>query len=88
MPDRNRPRLNITLDPEVKERAQAAARTLDVSTSRLVEEVLREFLRSHEEDPMVGRTLRREIEDRKNQNAGGTGTPEQIKNILEQMDEA
>lgn len=90
MTDRDRPRLNITLDPDLKERADHLADELDVPLSRLIEEILHEFIDRYEEDPMVGVKVRKSIADRKQTES----TPEdeetakqEIKNILDAFDE-
>lgn len=86
MTNRDRPRLNITLDAEVKDRLKDIASSLDVTSSRLIEEVLREFLDSFEEDPMTGRRLKKCIEDRKRNATDEDDKSQAVKNILEQMD--
>lgn len=88
MTDRDRPRLNLTLDPDVKERIKVEAKKLNVPVSRLVEEVLRRFLEASNEDPMVAPRVRKEIKDRQYGSDEDEPDEEAIQNILDRMDDA
>lgn len=88
MADRNRPRMNLTLDPDVKQRIKTEAEKLNVPVSRLVEEVLRKFLEASSDDPMVAPRVRKEIKDRQYESAEEEPSEEAIENILDRMDEA
>lgn len=89
MVERNRPRLNITLDPEIKDRIKTEASKLNVPVSQLVEEVLRRFLEASSDDPMVAPSVRKEIKDRQHESASENDPPEEaIQNILDRMDDA
>jgi len=63
--NRDRPRMNITLDPAVKERIQSAASRLNVTASRLIEEVTRRFLEDYDDNPTLGIEVKRAIEQTK-----------------------
>lgn len=88
MANRNRPRMNLTLDCEVKERIKNEAEKLNVPVSRLVEEVLRRFLEASSEDPMVAPRVRKEIKDRQYESDDEEPSKEAIENILDRMDDA
>lgn len=87
MTDRHRPRFNITLDSDVKTRIGDIAGELNLSSSRVIEEVLREFIDLYDDDPMVGRRLRKQIEDRKREKNEDDEIAETVRNILDRMDE-
>lgn len=87
MAERERPRLNITLDAEVKEQIKIEAEKLNVPVSRLIEEVLRKFLEASGEDPMVAPRVRKEIKDRKRQSDTEDPSEDAVQNILDRMDE-
>ncbi|MFB6356162.1 MAG: hypothetical protein ABEJ65_06565 [bacterium] len=91
MVDRDRPRLNITLDADVKQRIRDVADDINVSTSRLIEAITREFLQEYEDNPMLGNQFRKEISDRryKTEDTAESGEEEEakqeIQNILEEF---
>jgi antitoxin component of RelBE/YafQ-DinJ toxin-antitoxin module len=85
--DRDRPRLNVTLDAEVKDEIKDTSDELGVPISRLIEEVLREFIDSYREDPMIGRRLHKQIQERKREDNQEDEPSETVRNILERMDE-
>lgn len=76
----------MTLDAEVKEDIKDIAEDLGVSTSRLVEETIREFIRSYREDPMIGRRIHKKIDERK-RSSDEEESSETVRKILEQMDQ-
>ncbi|MFB6345034.1 MAG: ribbon-helix-helix protein, CopG family [bacterium] len=88
MADRDRPRLNLTLDPDIKDRIKTEAQKLNVPVSRLVEEVLRKFLEASSDDPMVAPSVRKDIKDRQYQSDDTDPSDEAIQNILDRMDDA
>lgn len=87
MADRDRPRLNVTLDAEVKDEIKSTSEELGVPISRLIEEVLREFIDSYRDDPMIGRRLHKRIRERKREASEPDEPSETVRNILERMDE-
>ncbi len=87
--NRRRPRLNITLDPTVKERLERKAEAMSVSRSRLIEALIREFLEISRDDPRLDMEVRRAIQDRKGGSESEADPDEkrrQIEAILEDMD--
>lgn len=86
MADRDRPRMNITLDAEVKDEIKGIADELGISTSRLIEETIREFIRSYRDDPMIGRRIHKKIDERK-RSTEEKEPSETVQNILDRMDE-
>jgi antitoxin component of RelBE/YafQ-DinJ toxin-antitoxin module len=91
MTDRDRPRLNITLDADLKKRAEDVADQLNLPLSRLIEDVLAEFLELYEEDPTVGVEVRKSVTDRKKAESPSSkeeSAKEEIENILEAMEES
>ncbi len=87
MTKRDRPRMNLTLAPEVKEEIRSISKGMGVSVSRLIEEILREFMQTCEGDPMIARRISKKIEDRKRQKDEDGETSETIRNILERMEQ-
>jgi len=87
MTERRRPRLNITLDPEIKKRVLEVSEDLDVTVSRLIEEVLHEFLELYRNDPTVGMDVKKSVTERKNDESTRKEkeTRKQIEAILEDM---
>lgn len=83
--ERNRPRMNLTLDPEVKDNLKKAAAELNLSVSRLLEEIAANFLSRYEDDPLVGYELKRESKI-KDDSETTSEKEEQIDRILDQMD--
>jgi hypothetical protein len=86
MTKRDRPRLNVTLAPDIKTEIKSIAEESGVPVSRLIEEVLREFLSTYEDDPMIVRRITKQIEDRKRESEEPDEETETIRNILDQMD--
>jgi len=84
MTDRRRPRLNITLESSLKERLQSLAEHLNISVSRLIEEVMFEFLELYQEDPMIGSKIQKSILDRKRQNRN-QGSEEQARQQIDEI---
>jgi len=85
MVNRNRPRLNVTLAPEIKKKIKNLAGELDLSVSRLLEFIIADFIEKYnaEKEP-VDRLKKRvesfQTEDHKNEKE------KQIKNILREFD--
>ena len=89
MMNRQRPRLNITVDPDLKERLQSLADRLNISVSRLIEEVMFEFLELYQEDPMIGSRVKKSILDRKRETTATedeTEAKKQIEQILNALE--
>lgn len=89
MMNRQRPRLNITVDPDLKERLQSLADRLNISVSRLIEEVMFEFLELYQEDPMIGSRVKKSILDRKREPTATedeTEAKKQIEQILNALE--
>lgn len=90
MTNRDRPRLNITLDRDLKKQLDEVASELDITRSRLIEDVVAEFLDLYEDDPMVGIRLRKSVTERKRQESTSGAdqqAKEEIKQILDALDE-
>jgi hypothetical protein len=87
MANRDRPRLNVTLAPDIKKEIKSIAQESGVPVSRLIEEVLREFLSTYRDDPMIARRITKQIEDRKRKSDEDDQETETIRNILDQMDQ-
>lgn len=84
MTKRDRPRLNITLSPDLKDQLKQLSEKLNLSVSRLIEEVMYEFLDLYEQDPMVGSKVKKSIIDRKKQQRA-SAEEEQAKEEIEQI---
>lgn len=88
--NRRRPRLNITLDPAVKQKLERKAEALSVSRSRLIEALIREYLEISRDDPRLDMKVRRAILEHKGSSGSDAGDEEdqreQIEAILRQMD--
>lgn len=85
--DRKRPRLNVTLDADVKQKLEEKARAMSVSKSRLIEALIREFLELSREDPEVDIRVRRAIQEQKDARDGNQQSREQqIEDILDRLD--
>ena len=81
MVDRNRPRLNITLDSQIKKEVKRVAGELNLSVSRLLEYIIEDFLADY--PPADKQKLVEEIES-----AGRNEKlkEKQIENILREFD--
>ncbi len=78
--------MNLTLDAEVKEEIKEIAEDLGLSTSRLVEETIREFIRSYRDDPMIGRRIHKKIDERK-RSTDEEQPSETVQKILDRMNQ-
>lgn len=83
--ERNRPRLNITLDSSIKQKLNETADELDLSVSRLIEAISRDFLDRLDDDPTVGHQIRRKNRKATQEDEAEDDRDEQIDNILEEM---
>lgn len=88
--NRRRPRLNITLDPTVKQKLEQKAEAMSVSRSRLIEALIREFLEISRDDPRLDMEVRRAILEHKGASGSEADGEEdrrrQIEAILRQID--
>lgn len=78
--------MNITLDPEVKQRIQELSDRLDLTASRLIEEVMRGFAEDCKDDPSLGARVKRAVENRKRSSGETRDREEQIERILREFD--
>ncbi|MGM0381573.1 MAG: DUF6364 family protein [bacterium] len=85
MVKRNRPRLNVTLDREVKERMKKIAADLGLSLSRLLEFILEDFLEEYEQQDSLPADLEEKIKSFRKEKTGQT-EEKQIENILQDFD--
>jgi len=83
---RHRPRLNITLDQDVKRDLTRKADAMSVSRSRLIEALIREYLQMSRDDPRLDMRVRRAIREGSTSSGSEAEEAEQIEAILEQMD--
>ncbi len=77
---RKRPRLNITLDPNIKIRAEEIAARLNLPISRLIEQLLIDFSEKLKSNPQTVSQMTQKINDRL-KNSQSTASDEAIREI-------